>query len=79
MANGYVCAQCGWQETNHLHGWWMCEEGQQQDVTRVLTGFTLSLSACLEYVPSIEEQAAEAALRTEEEERAGQFNSGWMA
>ncbi len=79
MANSYVCAQCGWQEINHLHGWWFLEEGEKEDVNRVLPQFSVSLADCMDYVRSEEEVASDKAAEEGEQRRMELFNPGWMA
>lgn len=61
MANGFVCAQCGWQESIHIHGGWALTEDERETMFILKVGYRLTQIQCAQsYEPSAAELAEEA-------------------
>lgn len=59
MANGYVCAQCGWQESVHINGGVGLDEEGRKELFVPKEGCPVSHMDCEGYTPSQEERDAE--------------------
>lgn len=59
MANGFVCAQCGWQQTVHRTGVGLSEE-EKAALNSPKEGYTVAFWECNGYVPTEEESVSDA-------------------
>jgi hypothetical protein len=58
MAQGYICINCGWQETIHICGGAALSESDREEMSVRKDGFPLTQMECLgSYEPSEDELA----------------------
>jgi hypothetical protein len=58
MAHGFVCVNCGWQESAHIHGGFAMTVEQREEMRVLKPGFPLTQIECAQsYEPSDKELA----------------------